>query len=135
MRKILLIAYLLLGENISANLLQEGSSAYEKGDLDNAINIWTKACNKGEIKACDRLGTMYYFGYGIAQDQLKAKELYERVCDARIGEDCAKIAKMYDYGYTLKEDKSKALQFYKKACDNGFEPACNSYYELKRKEP
>ena len=134
MKKILLITYLFYSLNISADLLQEGIVASEKGNLEYAKKSWTKACENGVMKACDKLGEMYYFGYGVQQYQIKAKELYKKVCDAGNGEDCTKIARMYDNGYTVKEDKSKAMQFYKKACDDGFEEGCKNYFNLKRKE-
>ena len=134
MKKIFLITYLFYSLNISADLLQEGIVASEKGNLDDAKKSWTKACENGVMKACDKLGEMYYFGYGVQQDQIKAKELYKKVCDAGDGKDCIKIAKMYDNGYTVQEDKAKAMLFYKKACDDGFEEGCTNYYNLMRKE-
>ena len=120
--------------DVSADLLQEGISASEKGNLDDAKKSWMKACESGVMRACDKLGEMYYFGYGVQQDQIKAKELYKKVCDAGDGKDCIKIAKMYDNGYTVQEDKAKAMLFYKKACDDGFEEGCTNYYNLMRKE-
>ena len=134
MKKIFLITYMFFNLDVSADLLQEGISASEKGNLDDAKKSWTKACENGVMKACDKLGEMYYFGYGVQQDQIKAKELYKKVCDAGDGKDCIKIAKMYDNGYTVQEDKAKAMLFYKKACDDGFEEGCTNYYNLMRKE-
>ena len=134
MKKIFLIIYMLFNLDVSADLLQEGISASEKGNLDDAKKSWTKACENGVMRACDKLGEMYYFGYGVQQDQIKAKELYKKVCDAGDGKDCIKIAKMYDNGYTVQEDKAKAMLFYKKACDDGFEEGCTNYYNLMRKE-
>lgn len=133
MKKILFIIYLLFSVNLSADLFKDGSSAYEKGNLDDAISIWSQACSNGFMDACDKLGSMYYFGYGTPKDQLKAKELFLKVCISGNGEACAKVAKMYNYGYTVKQDKKKATELYKKACDAGFDEGCKNYYELKRK--
>ncbi|WP_345979060.1 tetratricopeptide repeat protein [Sulfurimonas sp. HSL3-2] len=133
MKKTVLSLFLLIGISANADLFKDGSSAYEKGNLDDAISIWSKACSDGFMEACDKLGSMYYFGYGTEKDQLRAKELFLKVCISGNGEDCAKVAKMYNYGYTVKQDKKKATELYKKACDAGFEEGCKNYYELKRK--
>ncbi|WP_345991856.1 tetratricopeptide repeat protein [Sulfurimonas sp. HSL-1716] len=133
MKKILLIISLFLSVNLFADMMKDGSSAYEKGNLDDAISIWSKACSDGFMEACDKLGSMYYFGYGTQKDRLKAKELFLKVCISGNGEDCAKVARMYDYGYGIKQDRKKAAELYKKACDAGFKKSCRKYKELKRK--
>ena len=132
MKKTVLLFCLLLGINAHADLFQDGSNAYDKGNLDSAINIWSQACSNGFMEACDKLGSMYYFGYGTEKDQLKAKELFLKVCISGNGEDCFKVGRMYDYGYTVKKDKKKAMELYKKACDHKYKKGCTRYYELQR---
>ena len=128
----LLMVCCLLSIHLSADLLSEGADASQKGDLNKALTLWGKACTEGSAKACDKQGSMYYFGYGVKQDQIKAKDLYLKACDSGVAEDCAKVAKMYHYGYTVKEDKAKALDFYKKACDLGDGESCKNRDQLLR---
>jgi hypothetical protein len=132
MNKVLLVVGLLYANIASADLLNKGVEASDRGDLKSAMKFWTQGCEKGDMHSCDKLGMMHYFGYGTQKDQLKALSLYDKACNAGIVEDCYKIAKMYDYGYTVEVNKSKALQMYQKACEHNIEDSCKRSEEILR---
>ncbi len=49
--------------------LQDGYSAYEKGDYKTAFIIFEDLASKGDAKAQNSLGFMYYNGEGVRQDK------------------------------------------------------------------
>lgn len=133
MKNIIMFVALFFGVHLFAGLFEDGLLKYDGGDLNGAKAIWTKSCEQGSMKSCKKLGVMYYYGYGVVKDQIKAKELYVEVCDSGDTESCRKVADMYNYGYSVKQDKAKAVQLYKKACDGNDEMGCKNFFDLKRK--
>lgn len=134
MKNIVLIISMVCGVTISAGMLEKGSACYDKGELKKAMGFWSTGCNKGDVHSCDRLGMMYYFGYGTPQNQILAEKLYQKACIAGLVDDCFKVARMYDYGYSVEKDRAKALEFYKRACDNNMTEACSRYDVIIRSE-
>jgi uncharacterized protein len=132
MKKIVLIASLLYCSYAAADFSERGVEAYEKGELQTAMVFWNQGCEKNQFLSCDKLGMMYYFGYGTQKDQLKALHLYEKACHAGMIEDCYKIAKMYDYGYGVSVNKSKALKLYQKGCKDKVEDSCKRCEEISK---
>jgi hypothetical protein len=49
-----------------------------KQDYSKAVELFTKACDGGEAKACFWLGIMCEKGKGVQQDITKALELYAK---------------------------------------------------------
>ncbi|WP_206442815.1 tetratricopeptide repeat protein [Aliarcobacter cryaerophilus] len=58
--------------------LEDGVNAANKGDFKTAFTIWQDFALKGDSSAQFNLGIMYYNGYGVNQDYLKAKEWFEK---------------------------------------------------------
>ena len=57
--------------NLSLTKHYEKLSSYQK-----AIELYTKAAEKGCNTAMNKLGDMYYYGHGVDKDYTKAIELY-----------------------------------------------------------
>ena len=88
MKKVILIACLLLGVNLYANLLVDGIEEYNKGNYEKAKELYIKACDGGDMRACQNLGLIYYNGDGVRQDKVKAKELFGKACDGGYMNGC-----------------------------------------------
>lgn len=76
MNKRLLAPILAIGVSLSLNA----------GSLETHV----KACDLGDTGACNNLGIMYVKGKEVKQDYLKAKEIFEKSCNAGDAEGCKK---------------------------------------------
>ncbi len=85
----------------------------QKNKLDAIEEVLKKAC-KGEEDECERFGWVYT-GHGVQRDYLKAKILYEKLCDKAIASGCLGLGRLYEKGYGIKKDKTNAKLYYQKA--------------------
>ncbi|EJK67449.1 hypothetical protein THAOC_11512 [Thalassiosira oceanica] len=47
-------------------------------DMQRAVGLWTDAAELGSVEALFNLGTTYYFGKGVGNDETKAVEFYKK---------------------------------------------------------
>ena len=131
---------------------------YGKGEGANqdslkAKEIFTQVCNhkitagkSGGIPVtdlmykpmgCTALGDMYYYGYGIKQDYIKAREFYTKACESirGVASACTNLGILYDKGMGVKQDFAKAQTLYIKGCELGSGASCGNlgliYYQGK----
>jgi len=78
-----------------------------------------KAAEQGYAKAQDKLGEMYQFGNGVAQDYEEAIKWYRKAAEQgdKLGQYDLGI--MYENGYGVAKDKSMAIEWYRKAAKQG----------------
>ena len=78
------------------------------------------AAERGDPKAEARLGSMYYYGQGVPQDDTKAANWYRKSAEQgnAAGEDG--LAWSYYLGRGSPQDYSQALAWFRKAADQGF---------------
>ena len=75
-----------------------GNEAGIRQDYRQAINLFSKACEKGEEKSCYQLGIMHRNGDGVKQNDAAAKEFFEKACKLGSDDGCKDHAKMHDQG-------------------------------------
>lgn len=92
-----------------------------------------RLCQAGGYSSCYVLGTYYNFGFGVKQDYLKARELYKKSCDMKIGVGCFYLATLNHDGLGVRQNLSIAKQYAGKACDFGNQEGCDLYRELNEK--
>ena len=64
------------------------------------------------------LGERYMEGEeGIAQDEAKAVELFQRAADLGNADAMVRLGECYDDGEGVEQDKSKAVEWYQRAAD------------------
>jgi len=61
----------------SANALQSGWAAYERGDYSQAVDSWLPIARQGHVSAQINLAVMYDHGTGVAQDVERALSWYQ----------------------------------------------------------
>lgn len=66
---------------INADLVNDGMIKYKKGDKQEASRLFKEACDAGDTNGCYKLGMLYYYGYGVRQNKLFAKELFGEACE------------------------------------------------------
>ena len=63
---------LLFAAPVSAADFQKGLTAAKSGDFATALREWTPLAKQGNASAQNNLGTMYYNGTGVIQDNVYA---------------------------------------------------------------
>ena len=90
--------------------LQDGYSAYMKGDLKTAFIIFEELAEKGDIEAQYNLGDMYRDGEGVRQDYKKAIYWYEKAANQGYAPAQYNLGVMYSNGKGVKQDYKKAIE-------------------------
>ncbi|MFC2344547.1 tetratricopeptide repeat protein [Campylobacter sp.] len=52
-----------------------------KQDIKKAVELFSKACEAGDIKGCYNLGFSYASGQGVNKDKQAAKKYFGKACD------------------------------------------------------
>jgi TPR repeat protein len=90
-----------------------------------AVPLLEGSCTSGIMAACQRLGSIYDQGKGVAKDYSRAFALYSKACDAGDAGGCNRLGSMFDIGKGAAKDDTKAVAFYTKACDGSSAEGCN----------
>ncbi len=83
-----LLTFLFLGMFAYADNVTGGLEAYNNGEKLKALEIWNKACDNGDAKACFSAGFIYLNGNGVTQDKVLAKKLFKKACDGGSASGC-----------------------------------------------
>ncbi|MCX6077119.1 MAG: tetratricopeptide repeat protein [Campylobacterales bacterium] len=119
---------LLLSVNLFADLVDDGSAEYDKGNKKEAIGLYTQACDGGNMHACIKLGLQYASGDGVKQDTRKAKKLFVEACKARYSKGCFGLGVLYKQGSDgVKQDIRKAQMAFSRACYIGDQRGCEQF--------
>ncbi|MFA6191692.1 MAG: tetratricopeptide repeat protein [Sulfurimonas sp.] len=128
MIKIIISIGLLLSVNLFAGLVEEGLVQYNNGNKKEAIELYTKACDGGDMHACINLGLQYASGDGIKQDTRKAKGLFVEACKARYSKGCFYLGVLYKQGSDgVKQNKRRAQMAFNRACIIGEQRGCEQF--------
>ena len=128
MKKIVvgLIFSFFYGLNLFGGDYELGVDAFSKKDFLKANEIFTKLCNKDDMRGCYVLGVAYLDADGVKQDYSKAKDLFEKACNSGVFQGCNNLGTMYENANGVKQDYNKAKVFYEKACNGGFVDGCSN---------
>jgi len=96
--------------------------------------LYEDACNRGVVKACLGLGTIYRDGHDVRQNDVESRKYYEKACALGSKDACINVAIIYRGGFGIKADRTMVKQYYKKACDNGSEVGCVSFTKMDNKD-
>jgi TPR repeat protein len=74
---------------------------------------------RGDAKAQDRLGSIFYYGKGVPQDYAEAIRWYRKAAEQGNAMAQNALASMYDRGTGLPQDYVEAVRWSRKAADKG----------------
>ena len=94
--------------------IDDGYSAYEKGDYKTAFTIFEDLASKGDAKAQYNLGVMYRDGEGVRQDYKKAIEFFKKAANQGLVRAQNNLGLMYYNGQGVRQDYKKAFEWYEK---------------------
>jgi uncharacterized protein len=89
-----------------------------------AVPLYEKACDDGEMDGCANLGVLYTQGLGVAQDYNYGHRLTQMACDAGNMDGCTELGRLYQSGKGVPLDNVQARRVYEKVCDNGKMTGC-----------
>lgn len=101
-----------------------GEANRDAGAHAKAVGPFKQACDGGHAPACEQLGRLYYWGYGVALDQAKAVSLFTRACNGGNGAACHLLGIAYLDGNGVKKDEAKAIESLRKSCNLQYENGC-----------
>ena len=79
-------------------------------DLAKAKDLFTRACDGGEMNGCYGLGRLYYGGLGVTKDNQQALNLWQKTCDANISQGCYNLAFLYVSGDGVSKDPARGVR-------------------------
>lgn len=118
MRWISLALLNLLAMPVRADF-NEGVSAYQQGDYEQALREFTMAARFGDPAAQFNLGVMYAAGQGVAQDYTGAFFWFLKAARRGDSEAQYNIGDMYERGLGVSQSYSEALRWYRKTAEQG----------------
>ncbi len=134
MKKIIIILLCIWSLNLSADLVDEGLMEHQKGHATKASELYTKACDNGDMKGCVKLGVLYFTGDGVKENHKKAKKLFVKGCKERYSLACYHLGTLYKRGGTgIKRNFRKSRMFYALGCKIGLEKSCEQYNLIREK--
>lgn len=116
----LLLAVLLLANTAWAGPLDDANNAIKIGDYATAVNIYRKLAGKNDANAEFRLGSLYYEGKGIPQDEAEAIRWY-RLAAIHGNATAQYIVGMTEYGEARNNTKQyvEAFKWFRLAAAQG----------------
>lgn len=82
-----------------------------------------RACDLDHLSACNALG-LYLQKWHIKKDGARARELYQKTCDAGDAKGCFFLARAHVEGVGAERDLAAAIPHYAFACEGGVMRAC-----------
>ena len=88
-------------------------------DVDKTfVNTKTQA-EQGDVDAQHKLGTMYDFGEGVAENKVEAVKWYRLAAEQGDASGQYALGTMYHYGEGVEENKVEAVKWYRLAAEQG----------------
>ena len=105
---------------------QQGMDAYQSGDFEGAVEVWTVLSYPGIFDWLDanvmsqyELGRMYLYGIGVEKDIEKGLDLIMESARADYSKSQFLIGLLYEEGKLLKQSKKNAIKWINKAALKG----------------
>ncbi len=101
-------------------ILKEADAAYDKENYARALELYQRLAAAGHAWAMKRLGLMYEYGHGVAEDYASAQRWYEKTGDAGDSAGYYLIGRLYKEGVGgIEKNWATAKRWFEKAGDAG----------------
>ena len=105
--------------NDVAEMVKIADDAYKTKDYSKAMKWYLKAAEQGDAHSHFRVGSMYFYGYGVPKDYSTALKWYLKAAEQGDTNAMYNIGEMYVCGFGVKEAPSVAIQWFLKAAEQG----------------
>lgn len=120
----LVLAMFLIAGNAGAQAgLQEGITAYQKGNYTAALKELRPLADNGDAKAQVLLGEIYDSGKGVPQNHMEAASWYRKAAEQGNAGAQTTLGVMYEKGIGVPLDDKEAVSWYHKAAEQGYAEA------------
>ena len=96
-----------------------GEDAYNRGDYATALREWRPLAERGEALAQYNLGLLYRKGRGVPQDDVQARQWYEKAAAQGQAKAQYNLGTLYLNGSGVPKDYQQALRWFRMAADQG----------------
>ena len=120
--KLKFILPLVLGLLISsaqAQTFQDGKDAAQRGDFEQAFDIWLSLSRRGDVSAQTSLAFLYKNGQGIARDLDKAVTWFTQAAEKGDATAQNMLGLFYYSGQGVQQNFTKAAKYYQMAAEQG----------------
>ncbi len=106
--------------------VDEGLTAYQRGDYATALRELRPLAEQGHAGAQSNLGVMYGKGQGVPQDYAEAMKWYRKAAEQGGAPAQLNIGFMYAEGHGVPQDDAEAVGWWRKAAEQGWADAQNN---------
>lgn len=89
--------------------------------------LYTDACDEGDLVSCNVYGLMLEHGEGVARDPDRALEEYRKACEGGLLVGCTNLGLLYGTGVGVEQDLERARGSYEIACEGGDPLGCDLF--------
>ncbi len=94
-----------------------GLSAYDSGDIAQAVAEWRESANKGDARSQTALGNAYAMGLAVGVDHRAASEWYRKAADQGNAAAQYSLATNYAAGLGVERNLAKAIELFRAAAE------------------
>jgi TPR repeat protein len=116
------------GQSIAQCNEQEANNEFRKR-LE-IIDRYHKMAIKGDNEAQQKVGLMYYLGYGVKKDYTEALKWFELGAENNNSESQYSLGAMYYQGYGVQPNKDEGVKWFRRSASNGNVDARNTLQQL-----
>ena len=98
---------------------QAGMDANNRGDYATALHEWRPLAEQGDALAQYNLGVLYRKGRGVPQDDVQARQWYEKAAAQGQAKAQYNLGTLYLNGGGVPKDYQQALRWFRLAADQG----------------
>ncbi len=111
---IMLITALLMSSAVPAiaGPLEDGFTAYEKGDYATALRLWRPLAEQGNAEAQVGLGLLYLNGWGVPRDYAAAVAWYRKGAEQGAAKAQNNLGLLYTHGVGVPRDFVQAHMWF-----------------------
>jgi len=114
---------LSLAAPVAAGPLEDGSTAYDRGDFATALRLFHLLADQGNALAQFNLGFMYSNGRGVTQNDAEAVKWYRLAADQNDALAQSNLGDMYSYGRGVPKDYVHAQMWFILSAEQGNQTA------------
>jgi TPR repeat protein len=96
-----------------------GEDAYNRGDFATALHEWRPLAEQGDALAQYNLGVLYRKGRGVPQDDVQARQWYEKAAAQGQAKAQYNLGTLFLNGGGVPKDYQQALRWFRMAADQG----------------
>ncbi len=111
---------------VFASQTDEALQAFQKGDLNKAVDLWLSEANAGDSEAQYILGSLYFEGRGVSQNYTEAMRWFQASAEQGYALSQNALANMYFSATGVDTDYTLAAHWWLLAAEQGISDSQNN---------